>query len=1080
VLVVDQFEEVFTMCTDERERIAFIDAITAAAVLPEGELTIVLAMRADYYGRCAEHDALASLVAASQILVGSMKADELRRAIELPAQRAGLSVEDRLTDALVEHTVNRPGGLPLLSTALLELWTRRQDRALRFHDYLRTGGVEGAVARMAEGAFGRLDIDEQAAAKRILLRLAGTGEGSEVVARTAPLRELELDRDADASRVLEALTATRLVTVAEGSVEVAHESLLRDWPRLRGWLEDDAEGRRLHRHVTDSARAWDEGGRDDGDLYRGARLTAALDWADAHDPDLNTAEREYLAASRTESEGEVTRVRRTNRRIRGLLAGVAMLLVLSLIVGSLALGQRDSARAATDVADARLLAARSLTEKDLTVSLLLAREAVDLDDTAETRSALLAALQRDPAAIASMHADGATPGDLTEWLQLSPDGHTIASGGARTTVDFFDAVTNQPLWTVPVGAETTTGAFSPDGGTLAVAAAHKGILAIDLSTRTSRSVKTGRRVDALLFAPQGGSLLSAESNGQEGFLVARDPVTLEPNRPPVRSASGPMMAMALSSDGRRLVTTGLLPPDSPGPLAYTTLWDERELRPLGKPFPWGGNAVALSPDGRTAAIAAARFDSTFGDGLKGRLVLLDLRTGDARMSRESRRHSVGPPLGLTGVAFTADGRSVISTGDDHRILIWDPSSGPPKIEEPFDDPEGQDAFTPVVSPDGATVFTIDADGDIVEWDLTGGRSLGRRFTAGSGAPWNFGLPWFAISPDGGKLAIVQNVGPSRSGSVRLVDTSTMQTLHVLPLPFGAVTPGLAFSPDNQTLALTSFGGYVQLWDVRTGRSEGPPFAIPVSRPDEVSFWTTAFSPDGSMLATAGSDGPCGTNEPCSGVVFLWDVATGQLIRRLPKLGSTVFAVNFSPDGGLLVVSAGVHDGGDEIVWNMSESRVERTIPADDEGVFWADISNDGTTLVTGGQSSGETFWNLSTGDRIGSPISSLPVNTVDLSPDGRTLVAAGQGWVTLRDVGTESILGRSWSPGVEADDQLAALFTRDGDRLYIVSATGDGWVWNVDPASWEARACQIAGRPFTEAEWQVNLPDRPYDPTCTS
>jgi WD40 repeat protein/DNA-binding SARP family transcriptional activator len=1076
VLVVDQFEEVFTMCPVDRERIAFIEALTEAALLSEGEVTILLAMRADYYGRCAEHEALASLVAASQVLVGSMKADDLRRAIKLPAERAGLTVEDRLTDALVEHTVNQPGGLPLLSTALLELWTGRQDRTLRFDDYLRTGGVEGAVARMAEGVFGRLDNNERASAKRILLRLVGMGEGSEVVARTAPLRELELGRDADASRVLDTMTAARLVTVAEGSVEVAHESLLRDWPRLRGWLEDDAEGRRLHRHVTDSARTWDEGGRDDGDLYRGARLTAALDWADAHDPDLNTAEREYLAASRTESEGEVTRVRRTNRRIRGLLAGVAILLVLSLIVGSLALGQRDSARAATDVADARLLAARSLTEKDLTVSLLLAREAVDLDDTAETRSALLAALQREPAAIASMHAGGATPGDLTEWLQLSPDGHTIASGGARTTVDFFDAVTHQPLRPVDVGAETATGAFSPDGGTLAVAGVDHRIVAIDLSTRTSRSVKTGDAVDALLFAPD-GSLLSAESNGQKGFLVTRDPVTLEPSRPPVRSLSGPITAMALSSDGRRLVVTGLLPPDGPGPRAYTALWDVRELEQLGKPFPWGGSDVALSPDGRTAAIAAAQFDSPFQDDFKGRLVLLDLQTGDARVSPESRRHSLGPPLGLTGVAFTTDGRSVISTGDDHRILVWDSASRPPSIEEQLDDPEGQDAFTPVLSPDGATAFTIDADGDIVAWDLTGGQSLGRRFSAGSGAPFNGGFPWFAVSPDGGKLAIVQNAAPSRRGSVRLVDTSTMASLGVLPLPFGTVTPGLTFSPDNKTLALAS-GDHVELWDVRTRKPAEAPFAIPVSSTDAVNInlWTTAFSPDGSVLATAGDI--CGP--PCYGLVFLWDVATGQLITRLPDLGGTVFAVNFSPDGRLLVVSAGVHDGGDEIVWNMIESRVERTIPADDAGVFWADISNDGTTLVTGGQSSGERFWNLSTGDPIGSPISSHPVNTVDLSPDGRTLAAAGRGWVTVRDVGTESILGRSWSPGAAATDQLAALFAPDGHRLFIVSATGDAWVWNMDPVSWEGRACQIAGRSLSEAEWSVNLPDRPYEPTCGS
>jgi WD40 repeat protein/DNA-binding SARP family transcriptional activator len=1073
VLVVDQFEETFTACTDDAERNSFLDSITEAALLPDGRVTVVVAMRADYYGRCADHDALASLVAANQILVGPMKADDLRRVIKLPAERAGLTVEDRLADALVERTADQPGGLPLLSTALLELWTRRQDRTLRYDDYVRTGGVEGAVARMAEGVFGRLDVNEQAAAKRILLRLVGTGEGSEVVARAAPLSELELERDAAASSALESLTAARLITVAEGTVEVAHESLLRDWPRLRGWLEDDAEGRRLHRHVTESARAWDDGRRDDGDLYRGARLTAALDWADAHVPDLNTAEREYLATSRTASEGETVRARRANRRLRSLLAGVAVLLVLSLIVGNLALGQRDSARAATDVADARLLAARSLTERDLIVSLLLAREAVDLDDTAQTRSALLAALQREPAAIAVMHANGSTPGDLTQWLRLSPDGHIIATGGARTTVDFFDALTYQLLWTVPINEETTDGAFSPDSGTLAVAAVDHGITAIDLGTRMYRGVDTQNDVDALLFAPTDGSLLTAESNGQEGFLVTRDPVTLEPNRPQVRSESGPITAMALSSDGRRLVVTGLLPQHGPGPWAYTALWDERELEQVGKPFPWGGNAVALSPDGRSAALAAAQCDCDYQEDLKGRLVLLDLRTGDARVSGESRRHSLGPNLGLTGVAFTADGSSVISTGDNHRILVWDSSSA--RIDESFDDPENQDAFTPELSPDGATVFTIDADANIVAWDLTGGQSLGRRFTAGSGATWDFGFPWFAVSPDGEKLAIVQNVAPGRRGSVRLVDTSTMETLEVLPLPFGTLFPGLAFSPDNRTIALTS-GDEVQLWDVRTGEREGPPFAVPVGGTDEVLFWAAAFSPDGSMLATAGDT--CA--DDCLGIVFLWNIATGQLSTRLPNQQQPVMAVNFSPDGERLVATTGIDKGGDAIVWSVHESRIERTIPVDDSGVWWADISNDGTTLVTGGQSTGERLWNLSTGDPVGSSISSSPVNTVDLSPDGRTLVAAGRGWVTVWDVGTESILGRSWSPGVGATDQLGARFTPDGQRLFIVSETGDAWVWDMDPASWEARSCQIAGRSLSEAEWSVNLPDRPYAPTCGS
>ena len=314
MLAVDQFEEVFTACSDVADRTAFLDALTQAAAAPDGATTIVIAMRADFYGRCAEHRGLASLLASHQILVGPMDADELRRAIELPAQRADLIVEEQLVDSLVSDTVGQPGGLPLLSTALLELWTHRRDRTLHLDDYLRAGGVEGAVARLAEEAFDRLDADEQAAAKRILLRLAAPGEGTEVVRRRAPLSEFDLDRDADASRAMAVFTDARLVTVAEGTAEVAHEALLHEWPRLRTWLEDDAEGRKLHRHVTESSHTWDEGGRDPADLYRGARSTAAWEWAEPHQADLNDLEREFLRASRSASEGEAVRARRTNRR----------------------------------------------------------------------------------------------------------------------------------------------------------------------------------------------------------------------------------------------------------------------------------------------------------------------------------------------------------------------------------------------------------------------------------------------------------------------------------------------------------------------------------------------------------------------------------------------------------------------------------------------------------------------------------------------------------------------------------------------------------------------------------------------
>jgi WD40 repeat protein/DNA-binding SARP family transcriptional activator len=1075
VIAVDQFEEAFTACDDDEERKAFLDAITEPALVRDGRVTLLLAMRADLYGRCAEHRGLASLLATSQLLVGPMSSDELRRAIDLPAEHAGLRVEPELTEALVEDVGGRPGGLPLLSTALLELWQRRRDGTLRLDEYRRSGGVDASVARLADEAFGRLDPAEQDAARRILMRLAGPGRGDDVVGRRASLTEFDLDRDPDASRALAVLADARLVTLSEGTIEVAHEALLREWPRLRDWLEEDAEGRRLHRHLAEIATAWDASGRDAGDLYRGARLATAIDWSHAHQEDLNDVEREFLALSRDVSENEAARARRTNRRLRGLLVGVALLLLLALIVGNLALTQRNQAQAAAKVADARQLAARSLGDQDLIRSLLLAREAVALDDSPQTQSALLTALQRDPAAIAEMHADGAVLGDLTEWLQLSPDGHVIATGGDRTTVDLFDATTYQPIGVIDVGAGTTAGDFSADGGTLAVAAVNQRIVGIDVNARKVRTTVTteGRGVDAVLFVPEGGPLLTAESNQERGFLVPRDPVTLERSGDAVPSGSGRITAMASSRDGHRLVTTGL-PPESSVPGGHTALWKARDLEQVGDTFPVGGNDVALSPDGRTAAIAAAESEGPHVGSLEGRIVLLNLRTGKEHFSPQARAPGQGGGLGLTGVAFAADGRSVISTGDDHRVLIWDESSA--TIQEAFDDPAGLVVFTPVPSPDGTTVFTIDVDGNVVAWDLMGDRRSGRSFTAGSGATYSGGSPWFAISPDGSTLAIVQSPPHGGPGSLRLVDTSTLEGIGVIPNGF---SEGLAFSPDGGTLAVTSVG-YVQLWDVRTGSPEGPPLLAPGS--DRIEFWTAAFSADGSTLATAGAN----WHSETPGNVFLWDVTTGQPIGRLPEQGNAVSTVSYSPDGALLVASTGYGQGvgpavGDVIIWNVDQSQTERTIPADDSGVAWADMSNDGTKLVTGGQSGRERLWDLSTGQPIG-PALNGPTNTstVDLSPDGRTLVAAGPGQVIMWDVATGTVLGRSFFPDVGPEDNLAATFAPDGRRLIVVSETGEGWVWDVDPASWEQRACQIAGRSLTQAEWQIYLPDRPYHATCGS
>jgi len=273
VLVVDQFEEVFTGGGDAAERSVFIARLVELAADPAA--VVVVTVRADYTGHCAPYPELAELLAANLVLVGPMSAEQLRRAIELPARRVGLRVESTLVDALVAEVEDEPGGLPLLSTALVHLWQERSDGWLRYDAYLRAGGVRTAVARLAESSYEELSESEREVAMRVFVRLVGQGEGEAAVRRRVPISEFDVDLDPTVASVLSTLTRDRLLTQGEGMVEIAHEALIREWPRFAGWLKDDAAGQELRGHLTHTARQWSEHGRDPGDLYRGARLSAA-------------------------------------------------------------------------------------------------------------------------------------------------------------------------------------------------------------------------------------------------------------------------------------------------------------------------------------------------------------------------------------------------------------------------------------------------------------------------------------------------------------------------------------------------------------------------------------------------------------------------------------------------------------------------------------------------------------------------------------------------------------------------------------------------------------------------------------
>jgi WD domain, G-beta repeat len=490
--------------------------------------------------------------------------------------------------------------------------------------------------------------------------LAGPGEGAAATRRRVALAELEPERDRYTARVLEILTAQWLLTAGEGTVEVAHEALLREWPRLRAWLEEDTEGRRLHRHLTQAAREWEEGGHDEGALYRGARLTAALEWARDHQSDLNALERGFLDASHAEAEREVADARRrvaeqarANRRLRGLLAGLAAVLALALVAGAFAMVQRGHAQAAARVADARRLGAQALVQTNLDRSLLLAAEAVRLDDSLDTRSALLASLLRSPQAVKVFRGDGNRLTNLT----LSPDGRTIVAVDNMGLVYLWDASTGRRLARPlgPAEASLFVAAFSPDGRVLATGGAAEGggMLLWDVASRTVikrlELAPTDGDITDAAFSPNGRVLAADTLRGSLVFWNPLSGARLGPALHPHRaSEEGPGVRLAFAPDGATLYTSSL---------GKTIVWDVAHRRPV-RTFSIGG-VLALGPDGKRMALGQP----------DGSLTLADATTG------QRRGVLTGHTAPVSQLAFSPDGATLASVSDDRTAIVWDLATG---------------------------------------------------------------------------------------------------------------------------------------------------------------------------------------------------------------------------------------------------------------------------------------------------------------------------------------------------------------------------------------------------------------------
>jgi WD40 repeat protein len=706
---------------------------------------------------------------------------------------------------------------------------------------------------------------------------------------------------------------------------------------------------------------------------------------------------------------------------------------------------RDAAAQARDASTAQLaqrLGAQALVEEDLDLALLLARQAVAIDDSPQTRGYLLAALRGSPDAMGVMRGIG-----LLKATSISPDGKTLAVIGESDGLLLFDTGTYRQIGNpLPLSNRLESVAYSPDGRTLAVGGDKLRLL--DARTYELLAKAKSATVWRMAFTNDGSRLVVLEERGPvrvDARIMIRDAATLGPIGPSIEPDAfvgawvgyrNAFPHFALTPDDRSLVTAS-----GDGELAVWDLRSGEKTRTLR--IATGLHALALSPDGRTAAVGVDR-------GIQ----LVDLPSGAVRTATGSIS---GRP---TWLLFSPDGHTVVSTNLDGTVTLWDVG-----LATPRETLRGHwnSVQQPVFSPgDGETLYTVSHDGTAIAWDMTGERGLVRsfRFTTDrrsriaakgyEGHPGEF-------SPDGRLIA----VGLQGRGIALWAARELTQVGSPL-LGTGGEVKSLAFSPDGRTLAAAAFGGSVTLWDV------GSRSRLLHERINDIGFpWVGLdFSPDGRTLAmTAGSG------------VRLVDVATGS---SLGEIGAGVGPGRnpaFSADGAMIATARG-HGGGAD-VWDVATRASITTVDGlGPEPFDWTvALSPDGRTLAVGGLDPIVRLVDVRNGkllhelDTAGAGALSL-----EFSPDARTLAVSGwEAVASLWDVATGTQIG----PRLTAGSGRTLLdLSPDGRRLLMTLSNGEGAVWDIDPESWKQRACAIANRTLTREEWEEFLPGRPYEPAC--
>lgn len=1024
LILVDQFEETFTLCHDESERGPFIEKLLHLARESSGKVTIVIALRADFYSHCAQYPLLRQAVAADQEYMGQMNSEELRRAIQEPAKHGGWEFEPGLVNMLLNDIGAQgagepePGALPLLSHALLATWERRRGHTLTLDGYHASGGVRGAIAETAESVFtDQLNQSQQELARDVFLRLTELGEGTEDTRRRAALNEL-VRQSTEATQlrsVLNTLAEARLITLNEDSAEVAHEALIREWQRLHEWLTEDRDGLILHRHLTESAQEWESRGHDPAELYRGARLAQAREWASANGERLNVQEQTFLAASieqeqrdalereaqrqreleaaqklaeteQSRAEEQAFSIKRLRQRGVFLSSALVLAMVAAVFAGIfadrnstlatsnaeiagtaqadevIALQERQTAQQQALIASVRELSTSANFNLDIDPerSILLALQAVNktytIDHTIlpEAEDALRRAVQ-------DSRLELTLPGDVEVlWgAVFSPDGNKIATAGVDGTAKIWDAITGEKLLVLKgtiSGSSVESGfvwsiAFSPDSRFLATAGGDQIVRIWNATTGEERSA-----------------------------FYAHD---------------NHIFHLTFSPDGSRLATSSWD--------GTTKVWDAHtgeQLVALSEADDGRPEYVAFSPDGTRLAVAVL---AGVADGWA---TIWEVDTGDRLMTL--RGHNAY----MRTAAFSPDGRQIVTTGDDRTTRIWDAEDGSPlMILYGHSDAIIGAAF----SPDGQRLATAGWDGVTKVWDVATGQEL-FALAGHSDSLWSV-----AFSPDGNHILTASGDGTARVWNASL--GRDYQTLVNGPPITGQTGAKVAYSPDGTHLAVAYSDTTAKVWDLTSGKLL---FSL-TGHTDAVTF--IAYSVDGTRIATASQDM----------TAKIWDASSGRELMTLSGHSDFVVGAAFSPDGTRLATASSDMTAK---VWDLATREIIHTLTGHKGFLLSLAFSPDGSRVATSSFDGFAIIWNAATGQELFRLITDIEptIRLVSFSPDGSRLTTSSyDGTVNVWD----AVSGKELQAiSGHVDRVFDIAFSTDGKSIATAGADRTMKLWD--------------------------------------